>query len=128
MTEASGTFDVAMIPAGEGGGGIGRVTLAKTYRGDLDAKGAGEMLAYRSPVEGSAGYVAIERVTGTLGGREGGFTLQHSGSLDRGAPTLAVTVVADSGTDGLTGLRGEMEIVATGGEHRYTLRYTLPNL
>ncbi len=85
----------------------------------------GEMLAFRTAVEGSAGYVAIERVNGTLDGRAGSFALQHSGTMDRGTPTLSVTVVPDSGTEALTGLSGSMTI-DVGEEHRYGFTYRLP--
>lgn len=84
------------------------------------------MLAVRAPVHGSAGYVAMERVTGTLGGRRGAFSLQHSGTMARGVQSLSVTVVPDSGTEGLAGLAGEMEISIDGGKHEYKFRYTLP--
>ena len=124
-SEASGTFDVALTPAGEPDAAVGRLTLAKTFRGGLEATSVGEMLAVRT-AEGSAGYVAMERATGTLAGRRGSFALQHSGTMDRGAPTLSVAVVPDSGTEGLTGLSGTMTIDVVGGEHRYGFRYRLP--
>ncbi|MGI4880139.1 MAG: DUF3224 domain-containing protein [Janthinobacterium lividum] len=128
MTEAvaSGTFDVQMTPLGTADAPVAAMSLAKTFHGDLDGTSVGQMLAIRSPVAGSAGYVAMERVTATLGGRHGSFALQHSGTMDRGAPTLSVTVVPDSGSDGLAGLAGTMTIDVTGGGHRYDLRYTLP--
>jgi hypothetical protein len=81
----------------------------------------------RTGVDGSAGYVALERVRGTLKGRSGSFALQHSGTMTRGAPQLSVTVVPDSGTEGLTGLAGRMEIINEGGKHRYVFEYTLPD-
>lgn len=84
------------------------------------------MLAFRSNVKGSAGYVAMERVTGTLGGKQGSFTLQHSGSMDKGAQSLTVTVVPDSGTEELVGLAGTMNIIVDAGKHDYQFRYTLP--
>lgn len=123
--EARGTFDVTLTPATGPDAPVGRMTLAKTFHGDLEATSVGEMLAIRT-VEGSAGYVAMERVTGTLEGRAGSFALQHSGTMDRGTPTLSVTVVPDSGTDALTGLTGTMTIDIEGGEHRYGFRYQLP--
>ena len=105
---------------------LGRHALAKTYHGALDATGIGEMLSAGTPTPGSAGYVAIEKVTGTLDGRTGSFYLQHSGTLDRGQPTLSVTVIPDSGTDALTGLKGTMQIViADGGKHSYVFDYEL---
>ena len=78
-------------------------------------------------MEGSAGYVALEQVTGTLHGRTGTFYLQHSGTMDRGAPTLSVTVVPDSGTGALTGLTGRMNIIIEAGAHPYEFDYTLPS-
>ncbi len=81
------------------------------------------MVAFRAPVKGSAGYVAMERVTGTLGGRSGTFVLQHSGTMDRGASSLRVSVVPDSGTDGLTGLTGTLDIQIDAGKHSYRFDY-----
>ena len=83
------------------------------------------MLAVRTDVEGSAGYVAMERVTGTLHGRSGAFTLQHSGTMTRGAQQLSVTVVPDSGTEELAGLAGKMTIDIVDGKHFYSFDYTL---
>lgn len=123
--QASGPFDVEMTPQ-DSGGPIGRLALAKRFRGALDASSAGAMLAFRSPVEGSAGYVAMEQVTGTLHGRSGSFVLQHSGTMDRGQPSLVVSVVPDSGTGALAGLVGTLSITVTDGQHRYDLRYELP--
>jgi hypothetical protein len=102
------------------------MTIDKQFRGDLEATSKGQMLTGMSSVKGSAGYVAIERVGGTLAGRRGTFILQHTGTMARGAPSLTVTVVPDSGTDELTGLSGSMNIDVTGGQHSYTLEYTLP--
>ena len=101
------------------------MAIAKQFHGDLEASGAGEMLAVRSPVAGSAGYVAMERVTGTLGGKRGSFALQHSGTMTRGAPGLVVTVVPDTGTDGLVGLSGKMAIEVAAGVHSYVFDYEL---
>jgi hypothetical protein len=105
--------------------GIGRMALDKKYHGELEATGKGVMLAMRTAVDGSAGYVAMERVTGTLGGRSGSFALQHSGTMTRGAPALTIRVVPDSGTDQLVGLSGSMNIVIAGGAHTYELEYSL---
>ena len=124
-TRATGTFEVRMAPL-ETDAPVGRMSLDKTYHGDLEGTARGEFLAAMTPVEGSAGYVAIEQVTGTLNGRSGTFMLQHSGIMDRGAPSLVITVVPDSGTDGLTGLAGTMMIIVEGGKHAYQLDYTLP--
>lgn len=121
---AEGTFEIAMTPQ-ESVGGLKRMQLAKTFEGPLQATSEGEMLGAMGSADGSAGYVAMERVTGTLDGRKGSFVLQHSGMLERGTPSLTVTVVADTGTDELAGLRGTMEIEAEGSTHVYRLSYTL---
>jgi hypothetical protein len=105
---------------------IGRMAIDKRFHGDLEATSKGEMLATRTEVEGSAGYVAMERVTGTLHGKRGSFSLQHGGTMDRGVPRLSVTVVPDSGTGDLVGLAGRMVINIEGGKHSYDFEYTLP--
>jgi hypothetical protein len=125
--EAIGTFDVKLTPIGSGESPIGSMSIDKTFHGDLQGTSIGQMLAFRSGVEGSAGYVAMERVTGILGGREGSFTLQHSGLMDKGVPSLTVVVVPDSAIGGLTGLTGTMNIVVTPGRHDFQFRYTLPD-
>jgi len=127
---ATGPFDVKVTPQPADdyadGTALGRLTLDKSFHGDLEATSRGQMLTGMSSVKGSAGYVAIERVTGTLGGKRGSFILQHTGTMDRGAPQLVITVVPDSGTDDLVGLRGTMTIdVAAGGAHSYDFDYTL---
>ena len=128
-TRASGPFTVKMSPQprseGVGDPIIGRMSLAKQFSGDLEATSLGEMLAIRTDIAGSAGYVAMERVVGRLLGREGSFSLQHSGTMDRGVPRLTVTVVPDSGTGGLVGLTGKMEIHIESGEHSYTFEFVL---
>lgn len=128
---ASGTFDVKITPqaptAGFEASQVGRMTLDKRFQGDLDGASLGEMLAMRTAVEGSAGYVAMERVTGTLNGASGSFALQHSGTMTRGAKALILTVVPDSGTDELIGLSGAMAIDIEDGKHRYTMTYQLPS-
>ena len=103
---------------------VGRYSLEKQFHGDLEGTGKGEMLAMGTAVEGSAGYVAIEVVTGTLNGRKGSFALQHSGTMTRGAAELSVTVVPDSGTDELAGLAGKLEIKIADGKHFYDLAFT----
>jgi hypothetical protein len=127
---ASGTFDVKVIPQGETdkaeGSTLARMTLDKQYHGDLDATAKGEMLTAGTDVKGSAGYVAIERVTGTLHGRSGSFVLQHSGTLTRGAPQQSITVVPDSGTGQLVGLAGKLTVIIDSGKHSYEFEYTLP--
>lgn len=124
--EAAGTFDVKLAPIGAGDGPIGSMSIDKMFHGNLQGSSVGQMLAFRSGIEGSAGYVAMERVTATLEGRQGSFTLQHSGLMDKGAQSLTVVVVPDSGTEDLSGLTGTMNIVVTAGKHDYQFRYTLP--
>ena len=129
-TRASGTFEVKLVAqadAGTEGTSLGRMTIDKRFHGALDGTSKGQMLAANTSVKGSAGYVAIERVTGTLAGRRGTFVLHHSGTMTRGAPQLTITVVPDSGTDELTGLSGTMGIDVAGGKHSYTFDYTLPD-
>jgi len=104
---------------------LGRMSLDKTFHGDLEGSSRGEMLTAMTRVEGSAGYVAIERVSATLHGRTGTFVLQHSGTMTRGAPQLSITVVPDSATGELTGLAGAMSIGRADGKHSYELTYTL---
>lgn len=126
---ATGTFIVKLAPLATHHAQsdlLGRMSIDKTFSGDLTGESKGEMLSALTPVEGSAGYVAVERVQGTLGGRTGTFVLQHSGTMDRGAQSLVITVVPDSGTDGLTGLTGRMTISVVDGRHGYEFRYQLP--
>ncbi len=126
---AAGSFEVTLQPqpAPEGAAVIpGRALLAKRYQGDLIASAQGQMLSALTATPGSAGYVAIEQISGALHGRTGSFVLQHSGLMDRGAPQLVITVVPDSGTGALSGLAGQMDIRIEGGQHFYTLDYTLP--
>lgn len=126
---AKGRFDVKLAPLtmadGQSDPSLARMSIDKRFEGDLDATSKGEMLSALSGVKGSAGYVAIERVSGTLHGRRGAFTLQHTGVLTRGAPHLTITVVPDSGVDELAGLAGTMSITIVGKEHSYAFEYTL---
>ncbi len=122
--EASGTFEVRLTP--EPGGAVERRAISKTFAGDLSGTSEGAMLSAGDPAAGAAGYVAIERVTGTLAGREGSFALQHSGTMAAGAHSLSVTVVPGSGEGALAGLEGAMDIRMEGGRHDYVLRYRLP--
>ena len=124
---ATGTFEVKVSPQdAPESPGVGRMLLDKQLHGDLEATSKGQMLTAMTAVQGSAGYVAIEQVTGKLKGRAGTFVLQHHGIMDRGKPQLSVTVVPDSGTGELAGLSGKMEIIIEGGKHSYVLEYTLP--
>jgi hypothetical protein len=127
--QAKGTFEVKLVPqAAEekvGDPTVGRMSIDKQFHGELEATSKGQMLAAMTEVKGSAGYVAMERVSGTLHGRAGTFALQHSGTMTRGVPQLSVTVVPDSGTGQLVGLAGKMEIIITDGKHSYEFDYTL---
>jgi hypothetical protein len=104
---------------------LGRLTINKAFQGDLTATSIGQMLSARTAIPNSAGYVAIEQVTGTLHGREGTFVLQHSSSMVRGEPQQSVTVVPDSGTGALEGLTGSMVIYNAAGQHSYVFEYSL---
>lgn len=125
VKRASGTFEVKMAPLTTGDDTPGRMSLDKQFHGALEATGKGEMLTAMTAVQGSAGYVAIERVTGKLDGRNGTFVLQHSGIMNRGEPSLTITVVPDSGTGELAGLAGKMTINIADGKHSYDFEYTL---
>ena len=128
MHRASGTFDVKLLPQAPAefeSPAIARMLIDKRFHGDLEATSVGQMLSFRSSVDGSAGYVAMEKVTGTLMGRQGTFALQHSGTMNRGEPRLALTVVPDSGTGELTGLAGSMAIIIEAGKHSYEFDYQL---
>jgi len=129
MTQhARGTFDVTTKPVAMNeqaqAATLGRFSLDKQFHGDLEGTGAGEMLT-AGRVEGSGGYVAIERINGTLHGRAGSFVLQHTGTMAPGVLELSITVVPDTGTGELTGLAGKLSIDFSGGGHAYDLEYTL---
>lgn len=130
MPVAHGRFDVKRTPQGAldlGGDAQGmHLRFDKTFEGPLQAASVVHMMAVGTAVEGSAGYVAIERLEGSLDGRSGAFSMMHFGVMDRGQPSLRVEVVPDSGTGELVGLRGAMTIDITNGKHAYTLDYTLP--
>jgi hypothetical protein len=129
---ARGPFDVKVASLAQqpypDGIALGRYSLDKQYHGDLEATAHGEMLTAGGAVKGSAGYVAVERVEGTLAGRRGSFALQHLGQMSAAAgQQLTILVVPDSGTGELVGLQGKLEIeIAAGGAHSYQLEYTLP--
>jgi hypothetical protein len=130
MKHASGPFEVKLVPQAQdekvGDPTVGRMSIDKQFHGDLEATSKGQMLSTMTDVKGSAGYVAIERVSGTLHGRSGTFALQHSGTMTRGVPQLSVTVIPDSGTGQLVGLTGRMDIKIVDGKHSYDFEYTLP--
>ncbi len=116
-----------MTPVEGDPGPVAAMSLAKTFTGDLVGIGTGSMLAHTTEVPGSAAYVAIEHITGTLAGREGGFVAQHTGVMQGGDGDLAITIVPDSGTGELTGITGSMTIdVDAEGAHSYTVSYELP--
>lgn len=129
VINANGTFEVKLNPLALNDPSenlpLGRMSIDKHFYGDLEATSKGEMLTAGGSVEGSAGYVAVERVTGKLQDRSGSFILQHSATMTRGAPQMSITVVPDSGTDQLLGLAGEMTIKIVEGKHFYEFEYTL---
>ncbi|MEP6590656.1 MAG: DUF3224 domain-containing protein [Gemmatimonadota bacterium] len=131
MAVARGTFEVKMgsLPSDEfaDAAQIGRMSIDKTLHGDIEGSSKGMMLATGSPTSGSAGYVAIERVTGTLQGKRGAFALQHSAWMAGGEQGLTITVVPGSGTEELAGLQGTFLIIITGKDHAYEFTYSLPD-
>lgn len=125
---ARGTFDVRTIPQppdGSAAGPFGRLFLEKQFHGDLDASSKGQMIGAFTAVEGSGGYVALELVSGTLHGKRGSFILQHNGTMQKGVPSMQVTVVPDSGTEELKGISGKMTIIIEGKKHSYDFEYTM---
>ncbi len=131
MPQIKGEFEIkrSMQPNGDLGDGISamHVRFDKRFHGPLDATSVVQMLGFMSPVEGSGAYVAIERIKGTVDGREGSFVVQHSGTMTSGEPSLRVSVVPDSATDALSGLHGEMRIDIVDGKHFYTFDYEFPD-
>ena len=132
MTQhVSGPFDVKLSPQKPDSeiahaANLGRMSIDKQFHGDLEGTSKGEMIATQTEVKGSAGYVAMERVTGTLKGRKGAFVLQHSATMTRGAPQLSIIVVPDSGTGELKGISGKMNIIiAPDGKHSYEFDYMI---
>ena len=129
--QANGTFEVKLnVQKADNkekeSAKLGRMSSEKQFHGDLEGTSAGEMLSVGTEVKGSAGYVAMERVSGTLHGRTGTFALQHSGTMTRGEPQLSVTVVPDSRTGELVGIAGKMTIKIVEKKHFYEFDYTLP--
>ena len=126
---ANGPFEIKMSPQtthdAAAGTSLGRMSSTKQFHGDLEGTSIGEMLGVRTEVEGSAGYVAMEFVTGALHGRSGSFVLQHSSTMARGVQPQSITVVPDSGTGQLVGLAGQMVIHIVDGKHSYDFDYTL---
>jgi hypothetical protein len=130
MKRATGSFEVSLQPLSNADvtadAALGRVLLTKKFSGDLSASARGQMLSALTRVKGSAGYVAIDHVTGELDGRKGSFVLQHSGAMNRGAQVLSIMVVPDSGTGELEGLTGTLSINIIDGKHFYDFIYSLP--
>ena len=126
--KATGEFEVKLVPQTDMEVPmLGRLSINKTFRGDMEGNSQGQMLSAGTSIPNSAGYVAIERVEGTLKGKRGSFVLQHSGTMDRGTPSLLVTVVPDSGTEELTGISGTLDIIIADGKHSYDFDYSLPS-
>ncbi|MBC3766471.1 DUF3224 domain-containing protein [Neptunicella marina] len=128
--QISGEFDVKLAPVdnyatGQHGINLGRMSIDKIFHGDLNASSQGEMLSAMTRVQGSAGYVAIEQVTGSLNGKKGSFVLQHFGTMNKGQDRLILEVVPDSATGELTGLTGSMQIERADGKHFYHFNYKL---
>ncbi len=130
---AVGTFTVQMTPQGEsaalpeGVTPLGRMSLDKVFSGDMAGSSAGDMLTAVTPAAGSAGYVAIERFTGTVHGKQGSFVMQHSGTMSqRGGQQLSIEIVPDSGSGALRGVEGQFLLKIEQGRHHYTLEYSLP--
>lgn len=128
--KATGTFEVKLQPldsyaTGSEGTNLGRMSIDKTFQGDLAAKSLGQMLTAMTTVEGSAGYVAIEQVDGTLHSKKGTFVLQHFGLMSTSESRLILEVVPDSGTGELVGLTGTMAIQNEAGQHSYLFDYTI---
>jgi hypothetical protein len=125
-----GKFDVTLNPLdfyakGENGINFGRMSIDKSFHGDLEATSKGEMLSAMTSTKGSAGYVAIEQVIGNLSGKNGSFVLQHFGTMDKGKDRLVLEVVPDSGSGELTGLSGTMSIAIEDGQHFYEFEYEI---
>jgi hypothetical protein len=130
VNRATGSFEVTLQPLPNADASanalLGRMLLTKTFSGDLVGDARGQMLSAGTNTRGSACYVAIDHVTGELGGRKGSFLLQHAGIMNRGAPSLTITVVPDSGTEELAGLTGTLSINIVDGRHFYDFIYTVP--
>ena len=130
MQHARGEFEVQLTPRELDGPsedpGLSRLAIVKQLRGDLVGTGHGQMLASGGPPQMSGAYVAIERISGTLSGKEGSFVLIHRGTMDASGNELEVTVAPESGTEGLTGIRGKFKIIIEGGKHLYEFEYEMP--
>jgi hypothetical protein len=130
LHHAKGAFEVKMVPQEQDkaeGSTLGRLSLDKIFHGDLEGVGKGQMLTIMSDTPGSAVYVAVERVTGSLNGKAGSFALAHQGVMRGESRQLTVEIAPDSGSGALKGIAGRLTIDASGGQHLYDLEYTLPN-
>ena len=131
MKHATGPFEVKITPLEPANktedNSLGRMLLEKQFHGDLEASSKGEMLTAGSVAKGSGGYVAIEKVSGTLNGKTGTFILQHDATMDHGTPHLNIVVVPDSGTGELAGITGTLNIIIESGKHSYDFAYSLPD-
>jgi hypothetical protein len=131
MKKATGTFEVTISSLPQYNTSedakLARMSIDKQFIGDLVGTSQGEMLSAGTGTKGSAGYVAIERVTGTLKDRSGSFVLQHNATMTRGAPFLNIVVIPDSGTGELAGLSGTMHIAIDKGDHSYEFEYSFPD-
>lgn len=128
MQHAVGTFEVKITPAANSNDGdvsLARLRVDKVFSGGLKAVSGGDMLTAAGGVKGSAAYVLIERVTGTLDGKAGSFAFMHSATMNRGTPDQRITIVPDSGSGALTGLTGAMTMRIDGGVHHYDLEYAI---
>jgi len=130
-SHASGTFDINLKPLPDeekiAGLKVGRMVFDKQFKGDLEGTSKGEMMTAAASVDGSGGYVAVERFDGTLRGRKGTFVLLHHGTMKRGGDfKVTIPVVPDSGTGQLMGLTGNLTINITNGQHFYEFDYALP--
>ncbi len=126
MHHAKGEFEVTLVPVSAEGDTLMRMSIDKQFHGDLEGHSTGEMMAGGTPANGARVYVALETVTGSLDGKSGSFILAHRGTMTSTAQDLSVIIVPDSGTDGLKGITGTLDIEITGGKHFYKLDYTLP--
>jgi len=126
-SHAKGTFEVKLTPEDDKSGVaiVGRMTIDKRFDGDIVGSSKGLMVMAGTQVQGSAGYVAIEKVSATIAGRSGTFYLQHSGIMNRGTGSLTVVVIPDSGTDDLAGISGSLKINIEEGKHFYDFEYLL---
>jgi len=125
MKQAKGSFEVKLTPEDDKSGEaiVGRMSIEKRFQGDIEGTSKGLMVMAGTAVQGSAGYVALEKITGSVAGLSGTFYLQHSGLMNRGVGELTILVVPDSGTDELTGLWGSLDIKIEGGKHFYEFEY-----